>query len=332
MRQLEFGDRMLCAVLGADPTEAQWLEARAAGVTASEVHEIAHGGIGARSRVLYEKLNGSTFRGSAATAAGHENEPRILAAAELIEGVLMLIPTPRLLLAHPEHPRHMATPDGLGISSVFGEFGVEAKWHEAGWTHTGIPADHLSQCQWGMHVTGFSWWLYVWLVDGAESISWEWVPRDDRRIGKLAAEADAFNEWRDAGAPRVDDLDPALDDAIADYVRGLELESEGKALKAAARPVIDRYVADSRDGDRTVRAAGTRGAIASSVTVEDVLDEDAWERRAPKAVAAYRARVARHEAEKARLEEIAAEAALTYHRTETRVGPLRVTPNKGKAA
>tara|TARA_R100000365_G_C2738880_1_gene67776 strand:+ start:273 stop:1271 length:999 start_codon:yes stop_codon:yes gene_type:complete len=325
---LEFADRELLAVLDADPSEAEWLAGRAEGVTGSEVHHIANGGMGTWHRILQDKLNGARFSGSVATRAGHAAEPRILDAAARVTGVAELLPTPMLLLAKPGAELHRVTPDGLGVHEVFGAFGVEVKHHMAGWGGFGVPPEHMSQCQWGLHVAGLDWWLYVTDVEGEQGVWWEWIPRDNRVIERLSVEADRFIAWRESGAPMLDDLPAEVDDAIAARVLAQRYERRARELRAESDPVIAAFVDASRVGDQTVRAVGSRGQLAATVKLTEELDEVSWAARAPKAYQAWRARRDRLAQQRARVDEIAAEAATVHHRTVQKINPVKITANK----
>lgn len=305
--------------------EIAWLDGRDEGVTASEIHAIASGSRKTWRRILDDKLNGSTFKGNAATRRGHEREPYILAEARILPDVVTLAAS-GALFGNVEHPLHRATPDGLGIHAQLGEFGAEVKSHHADWTFDGIPADHFDQMQWGMHVTGLDWWLYAWEVDGQPGIQHHWVARDDKRIAQLTAQADAFIEWRAAGAPEIDDIPDDVDDALADYARGLALEAEGKRLKAAARSAIDEFAAaqTSAPGD-PLRRNGSRAQLFFEPKPDTLtLDEDAWAAAEPGTYAEWVAARAAAAAQEA--------AALAlYTRAKPTAPTFRVTANGGAA-
>lgn len=226
------------------------------------------------------------------------------------------------LFGNREQPLHRATPDGLGIHAGLGEFGVEAKSHHADWDSSDIPVDHADQMQWGMHVTGLSWWLYVWEVDGVLGIQNRWVPRDDTRIGQLVAQADAFIAWRAAGAPEIDDIPDDVDDALADYARGLALEAQGKTLKTEARKRIDEFTAveESAPG-APLRRNGSRAQLffePKPATVE--LDEDAWAEAEPESYAEWYAA-------RERVAEQRVAAVAVYGRSKPSAPTFRVTAN-----
>lgn len=325
MSHATLGDIDLMVVVEDGAPEEEWLEGRARGVTASIVHAIAAGSRKTWRRILDDQLNGSTFNGNQHTRRGHAREPYILAEARSIDGVAALAASHALFGAQ-TNPLHLATPDGLGIHQHLGEFGAEAKSHEAGWTYAGIPADHFDQMQWGMHVTGFSWWLYAWCVEDIDGIQHEWVARDDKRITQLVNQADAYLEWRAAGAPEIDDIPDDVDDAIADYARGLTLEAQGRKLKASARARIDEFTAaqTSAPGE-PLRKTGSRAQLFFEPKPDvTVLDEEAWSAAEPETYAAWK-----------RMQSAVAEtvetAILLYRTTRAVPATFRITPNGDKA-
>lgn len=264
-------------------TDDEWQDGRGEGVTASDIHTIAVGSMKARRSILDAKLNGSTFRGNQHTKRGHELEPVIIAAAAKLDGVEMLDGS-NALLGHPEHPLHRATPDGLGRHVIRGPFGAEVKRREKD-AVMGIPVGHFDQCQFGMWVTGYSWWLYAWMVEGEDRIHHRWIERDDDRIAVLARQADDFIAWRAAGAPSINGLPDDIDDALAEYARGLAIAGEGEALKKAARTRIDAWIAEQKPTE-VLRREGSRASLTFTPKTKTVLDEDAWAADKPQVHAA----------------------------------------------
>lgn len=314
-------DEPLLVIVEDGAPEAEWMEGRAEGVTASEIHAIATGSMKTWHRSLDDKLNGSTFHGNVHTRRGHELEPVIVAQARDVELVVSLAPS-HALFGHPLHPLHRATPDGLGIHAARGPFGFEAKRREKT-SRVDVPADHYDQCQFGMWVLGFEWWLYAWMVEGEDRIHCRWIARDEPRIVILAGQADDFIAWRRAGAPEINGLPDDIDDALADYARGLALAGEGSALKSDARARIDAWIAEQAPTD-VLRREGSRAALTFTPKTAEVLDENAWSTAEPDTYQEWwtaRERVAAQE--KA--------AIVLYHRTVDATPGFRVTPN-GAAA
>lgn len=321
MNAVTIEDHGLRVIVEDGAPEAEWMDARAEGVTASEIRAIAHGSRKRWRSILDEKLNGSTFKGNADTKRGHDNEGDLIRQAAMLEGVVVLARS-GALFGNEDNDLHRATPDGLGIHEMFGHFGAEAKHHGAGWDRDDIPAEHIDQMQWGMHVLDVQWWLYVWAVEGTEGIHHEWVPRNDKRIAQLAAQADAFIAWREAGAPEIDDIPDDVDDALAEYARGLELAAEGERIKKAARPIIDAYTAQQKAGfGDPLRKTGSRASLYFEPKPDmEVLDEAAWEAAEPESFAAWQDL-------QQRLLDTQSAARLLYTRPKPVAASFRITPN-----
>lgn len=284
---IEIIDRPLHMVAEDSLGSEEGLAARAAGVTASEIHAIAVGGRGTWRRILTDKLNGSKFHGNQHTKRGHEREPFLLAWAC---SHVALCAANASLFGHPDQTHILATPDGLGFDPVRDAFGVEVKSHDFGWgDRDDIPAEHYDQMQIGMFVTEVRWWLYVWEVmgeDGTPTLDaprYRWVERDETRIGKLIKEADAFMAWRAAGAPVADDDLPAdVDEALAIVADARAAMAPHKKAETAALETIRVYASQEAD-EHGKKGAGSRAGFTFSITTTDVLDEDAWEQAEPNA-------------------------------------------------
>ncbi|WP_211367958.1 YqaJ viral recombinase family protein [Microbacterium rhizomatis] len=337
----------LRVVVAEGAPEEEWHDGRDGMVTASDIHRIAQGGRGTHRQVLDEKLNGRKFRGNAHTRRGHVREPELLhfAAHHIAPGRGIRPNT--ALYGHPVHLLHGATPDGLGWDAdEAGLFGVEVKSHDASWDSDQIPADHLDQMLFGMWVLGADHWLYVWEVMGSDGEPTlddprhMWVHRRDHeaRIARLAAEADLFLAWRDAGAPELDDIPDEVDDALAVDARFAAIESHAKRERKSARAVIDPWL--EAQGEKTVRATGTRAEIVRTTDEVRVLDEERWKAADPEGFAAFEGlrQQARDAEEYAALtfvecDALAAAAISVGHRTtEIKYGNVRVSARKGLAA
>jgi hypothetical protein len=318
------GETELLVIVAEGAPEEEWHEARDEGVTASEIHDIAAGSRKAWRTILDGKLNGSTFRGNAYTKKGHEAEAAML---EQIRG-LDDVATAGLsgaLFGNRENPLHRATPDGFGLTTVAVEFGIEVKWHTDTWTRDDIPTEHFDQMQWGMHVTGLTLWAYAWTVDGIDGIQHIWVSRDAKRIEQLVTQANAFIDWRAAGAPEIDDIPDDVDDGIATYARGLALETEGKKLKTEGRELSEAWAAEHAKPGEPLRRSGSRASIFYEPQPDvEVLDEDAWATAEPELHAEWLAL-------QTRVTETAAQAEKLYHRSKPVAPKFRVTPNGAKA-
>jgi len=328
---VEEEERGLLVIVGEDATEEEWHDGRDEGVTASEIHAIAVGSRKAHRSILDGKLNGSAFKGNAQTQAGHDAEAGMIAAVRGLPGVVSAQES-RSLFGNWDNPLHRATPDGFGMSAQLGQpFGIEAKWHAAGWAgavwagdwdQSAIPAEHFDQMQWGMHVTGLEWWLYVVTVEGIDGIRHVWVPRNDRRIAILVREADAFIAWRECGAPEVDDIPDDVDEALAEYARALADEADAAARKKLARITIDAYTAThTPDDDAPLRKSGSRASLFFQPKPGiEVLDEGAWREAEPDTYEEYVSTVARAEAQRCAAQEL-------YKTTKPVAATFRVNPN-----
>ena len=288
--------------------EQVWLDARAAGVTASEIHQIASGSKRTWARLLDDKLNGSTFRGNRHTRRGHQREAFLIAHAAAMTGATL--DATGWLYAAADEPRFLATPDAVTeVPSIDDPrpFGVEAKSHIHGYDLSKIPADHYDQMQWGMRVLGFDYWLYVIEAmgeDGEPTLdapTYHWVQRDEKRLAALEAKAREFIEWRAAGAP-VDDAD--LPDDFAEVVEPwLRAEANAKAAAAVAKTLrkpVEAMIAARPGADRSGwKPSHTAGSFTYSVTERIELDEAAWAAAEPDGyaeVVAARERIAAAEA------------------------------------
>jgi len=316
-------DRELLVIADDDATEEEWLDARAEGVTASEARRIASGSRKTWRTVLDDKLNGSTFTGNAHTRRGHEREAHILAQAAKIDGVVALAPSRALFGAH-ANPLHRATPDGIGIHAELGEFTAEAKSHHENWDGAEIPAAHADQMQWAMYVLDLQWALYVWEVDGVDGIEHRWVPRDDKRIGQLVHEADAFIAWREAGAPEIDDIPDDVDDHLAAYAAAQQDEAAARKRKERAGAQIKLWArGQDSDAGAPLRRNGSRAALFFEPKPEArVLDEEAWAAAEPEGHAEWKAA-------QAAVAETADAALALYSKPRAVAATFRVTPLGG---
>ncbi|MDI9889937.1 hypothetical protein [Microbacterium sp. IEGM 1404] len=262
-----------------------WMGQRGEGVTASEVWEIARGGIKTWRRILTQKMNGSTFRGTGATRAGTAREAALLdEAAEL----LVSCEPNAALWAAADNDLHRATPDAIGVDADNEVTVVEVKSHEFGWEHDGIPSDHLAQLQWQMKVRGARVGLYGFEVrdeddqpplDGA---TWIWVARDEEMIAWLTERADAFLAWREAGCPAVMPLPDDVETARAAWVplkRAADAAAAAeKTANAALKKAIDGQPYARRFGHVGI---GEDGGYQLTVSETRSIDETAWKTTAP---------------------------------------------------
>lgn len=257
-----------------------WIDARAEGVTASEVGKLSGTN---REQVLDDKLNGSTFRGNAHTERGHAREPELL--ADLAWAKKVIVIANRHVWAAADNRRHLATPDGFAITAD-GLYGVEVKSHQHGWTPpaSGIPADHYDQMQFGMHVLGLGAWFYVWEVmdaDGAaasDDVTVLVVYRDEARIAELIERADDFLRWVDDGAP-AEQISDELATAKARLVEATAAAKTAAAAEKTAREVFEALLA--QEAPHALRTGWKHAADNGTITLARparrvAIDEAAW--------------------------------------------------------
>jgi len=188
--------------------EQAWLEARRAGITATEISKIAQGQPAQRANILAEKISGErSFLGNKYTDFGLEREPFISEQLRETHGF-----TPSDVLFHAEgNERHLATPDGVLVEDDGTILLLEIKTgkndlHPAGKEFA--KTTYMDQMQWQMHVMGenckqtyFVWEQHdnIWVLreDGRERptpmpLKGEWIDRDQARIDYLVTLADEF--------------------------------------------------------------------------------------------------------------------------------------------
>lgn len=327
---------------GASDTEREkWLAERRAGVTATEVRDLASGKLRVQDLIdLKLGRKTDTFTGNAYTEWGKQREPVI---AEGLRG-LGFEPESRVF-HHPENSRHLASPDGIQVT-----------WDEALWASeiktSGKPllpittaafkaSGYGDQVQWVMHVLGAVRCLIVveqrLFVEGAREgepvfeageKDTAWIDRDEARIAELVRIADDFlaelDRQREDGAPEIDE---EIDTHALNYLRGLAAEKEGKALKETAYKAL--VAAGVSQESPLARVTFTPGKPAEEFD-EEVIDLDAATAAHPKETAAL-------ERAKARVVKLQAEwDALANKHTKTvrqmsRGTAARVTVTAGKA-
>lgn len=291
-------------VVPEDAPRTVWMLERGEGVTASEVWEIARGGIKTWRRILEQKMNGSTFRGNKATNAGHAREVALL--DEASERLHTVTPNSALWAAA-GNDLHRATPDGIGIDRGGRLVVIEVKSHEHGWTEVKIPLDHMAQLQWQIHVLEAAYALYGFEVRDEddmppiEGATWIAVERDDDMIEYLAWRADQFIAWRDAGCPDVDDLPVDVAEALAVWAplkRDLDAAvAAEKQANAALKKAIGGMPHAARFG---AVGMGEHGGFQLTVSESVQLDENLWASADPDThaqVQALRVQLANTEAE-----------------------------------
>gem|GEM_PF-870917 len=237
-----------------DADREQWLAERRGGLTATEIKELWMASPGQRvlaMRELVEKKLGrktDSFSGNKYTAWGKEREPII---AELVRARYGIEPESRLVRAA-QNPRHLASPDGIGVG-----FGGELMIAEIKTSGKNIApgspefeaTGYLVQMVWQMYVVGAEKCLFAYerrLGTGVDAdpfypgeTGFEWFDRLDHvgLLQELLAIADEFLALLDAAAdePFAEAaIDEELDTLAVNVLRGRELEAQAKALKEPA--------------------------------------------------------------------------------------------------
>lgn len=303
-------------VVPEDAPRTVWMLERGEGVTASEVWAIARGGIKTWRRILEQKMNGSTFRGNKATKAGTAREVALLDEAA---DHLPYVVSNGALWAAVDNDLHRATPDGIGRDAFEDLVVIEVKSHEHGWDEDGIPADHLAQLHWQMHVLGAEHGLYGFEVRDeddmppADGATWIPVPRDNELISYLVYRANAFIAWRDAGCPDVDDLpedvQAALDTWAPLKAQLDKITADEKKAAAALKKAIRTSIPHAERFGAV--AMGEHGGYQLGVTESTSIDEAEWEADSPETLVTMRDLRERAAAFEAR-------AKLTYPKTTRR--------------
>lgn len=244
-----------------------WLAARALGCTATEVAKLAKGGAGARRELIEQKIKGDPFRGNQYTEWGKLREAAIAADVQ----ARTAIAANDVLFHAAEDPRHLATPDGVGVAFDGSLQMSEIKTSKHDLAPGEVTADgtlilptghaahsagyfwstgYYDQVQWQIYVTGaararFTWEQHDddwsgWPERGPkplrEELPWCWIERDDFRIDQLVAIADEFLDaydvaLRDAADGVAPEIDDEMDTLAVNLLRFREMESEGKRAK-----------------------------------------------------------------------------------------------------
>ena len=253
-----------------DQDRTQWLLARAQGVTATEVRDLWLRRRGVAS-LIAEKLTflnaktpeeleaaaQATFIDSKYTAWGRTREPVI---AEVVQSVYPYLAPESRVFRSIENERWLGSPDGVGIDGhdqlVVSEIKTSKHDVRVG-TQSFDRAGYVAQMTWIMRVTGARRCLYVteqhdsdWQDRGGEHQEptplglvpvMEWVEYDEALASQLELVATSFLVALDAAragdAPEVV-IDEELDTLALNYLRGLEAEKEGKALKESSYKAI----------------------------------------------------------------------------------------------
>lgn len=269
-------------VVDADAPREVWMAERGEGVTASEAWRIARGGLKARRQIVSDRMNGSTFRGTAATRAGHAREAALLDEAA---DILAVVEPNRALWGAQDNDLHRATPDALGWDHDGDLVVVEVKSHQHGWEHDTIPLEHRAQLQWQIRVMGAKSALYGFEVRDEDDqppvggATWIPVERDEEMIAWLTDRADAFLAWREDGCPDVDDLPDPVAEANAAWAPVKRELDEVAKREAAANAALKKAIAEHVPHAGRFGAVGTttEGGFQQTVTEVVSIDEATWQ-------------------------------------------------------
>ena len=168
-----------------------WLEARRAGVTATQVARAASGPGGFEQAVM-EYREEFQEQDNAFMKFGRDWERPI---SLFLKDNFGVMPNEWLIRAE-ENPTHLATPDGLTLGH---QQISEIKTTGKDWNPERIPVQYRRQVQWQLHVTGATSCLFAWML--RESRNYVLVPawfepkvivleRDEDMIGELVTVAD----------------------------------------------------------------------------------------------------------------------------------------------
>lgn len=266
-----------------DKDRPAWLNERAHGCTATEVRDLymkARGGQGitvedlikaklpfllATSAEEIEAAAAGGFGGNRYTAWGNTREPII---AEQLQEQFGMLPESRVFRSA-ENRRHLASPDGIRVGAEGGLEVAEIKTSGvdiAPGTDAYRKKGYAIQQQWVMGVLGADRSLYAWeqhdgdwLARGGQYeepepldlfVPTQWIPFDADLFAELVILADHFLDRLDAAlaAARAGEgpvIDEELDTLALNYLRGLDFEKQGKALKEPAfRAMFERVESD----------------------------------------------------------------------------------------
>ncbi|WP_409047414.1 YqaJ viral recombinase family protein [Microbacterium sp. HA-8] len=192
-----------------------WVRARSRGITATDVATLTS--VNAIRKAADQKLMGSRFSGNAYTDHGRRREPEIAAWVAATHGIR---PSSALFHAVVEK-RHLATPDGIGLTPDGTVILAEIKTTNKAWRS--IPRSYLRQVWWQQHVLGAERTLVAWeqhddFVPVGDEPRCAWVDRDEAEIDRLVTLASALIDElyrRTTGKPLVRDDERMLSSGTA---------------------------------------------------------------------------------------------------------------------
>ena len=165
------------------------MRARNQGITATDVAKLS-----TPKSILnaaHDKMHGTSFTGNSYTDHGRAREPVI--AAWVLENY-GIEPSTNLFRSL-GHPRHLATPDGVGVAANGDLHLAEIKTTSKPWRS--IPRSYMRQVWWQQYVLGADRTLLVWeehvdFVPVAPVPECRWIERDEDQIAILVGLANAL--------------------------------------------------------------------------------------------------------------------------------------------
>lgn len=325
-----------------DQDRPAWLAERHGGITATQVRDLHLRKLGRsaftdRQELIDQKLGRAAeedISHVAVVAWGNEREPVIAARLEREE---LLLPETRVF-RHPDNPRYLASPDGLGVDIDGGLVVSEIKTAAYDLPPGSEKFDekgYLFQVQWVMFVTGASLCRFVVeeRIREADGSFWPgpehryWIRRDDALIADLVETADEFlaelDRQREEGAPVAD---PGIDALAAEVLTGRVIEADGKKRKEAAWASLMSRLSEAGEVVSQSTPLAKVSFSPGAETVVDVPDEEAAREAYPKEWAALQRAVKRAE----KLTLAWGERKAEFVKKEKRVGKPKLTITRGK--
>ncbi|PPF56058.1 hypothetical protein C5B94_03825 [Clavibacter michiganensis] len=306
---------------------------RAQGVTATEIRDLYLKGKSYIPTLIAKKLGGPEPElNNRYVNRGREREPFLV--AQITEQHPDMAHESRVFHAA-ANSRHLGSPDALGyVGGVLavGEVKTGKDDIRGGMPDYYRKGYHLQQ-QWCMHVTGARMSVYVgerqdWSqgdpqpVDLFNDLYVEHY--DPALVAQLVSIADEFlAAFDDAAAGGVAEFDEVLDTHAVNYLRGLDLEKQGAALKKEAFAAVKKALADETTFSQAsplARITWTRAGQKTEQRPVETVDLDAAKAAHPDEYAYLQAKRAEFEAIELGLDEAqeAWNAVLAEHTTETR--------------
>jgi putative phage-type endonuclease len=304
------------AVALAEPLTPEWLEQRRGGIGASEIAAVM--GISpweSPFSLYWRKVNGWEIEQTPEMATGQLLEPVIAEwwRGGALEDGMDCAPEPPGLLAHPDRPWQLATPDRLVHGPTDPDDArfanglawdlcavLELKWVAHSWDGWGepgsddIPVHYRAQVQWQCDVVGVDDWYVAALGPGGfreyhgqrDEVDLILMREHGRRFMDRLAAADPPRLDGHAATigtlkrlhPSVDDRDIEVD---VDFAEGYR---RARAIRARADALVTRYEARARAmlGDARRLVCAGRLVVSRSVktrtedSAELMAIDDAW--------------------------------------------------------